>query len=133
MTDSGSLIARLTGLLREAGLSAYSEFERNALPLPADTCFVTVGIANMQAERSIGGSAIPVSLKLRVRVHTKTGVDASVSRDTVQTVLAALSPGNDPYPAAEISAPVYQKQLDRLVTELNMQLDGLLTEAEGGV
>ncbi len=132
MTESGTLLSRVTGILREAGLRVYTEFERSTLPLPESACFVTVGIAQMNAQQSIAHTAVPVSLLLRVRIHVKAGEDAAVMHDAVQRVLAAMLPLSDPYSAAEGTAPVWQKQLDRLVTELGFRLDGLLTEEEGG-
>ncbi len=135
MLNTDLLIAAVVRMLCDAGLSVCAEFERNALPLPDEACFVTVGAEQIRMQAAIPqGTAcvIPVSFALRIRIHTKTGTPAALSGDAVRKILAALLPGRNPFPAAaDASAAVYQKQLDCLTTELHMQLDGLLTVQEG--
>ena len=131
MTGIAMLIRHMTGRLTAAGLIVYPEFGRNALPQPEDACFVTVGAESMSLQRCIAERTVPVSISLRIRIHTKPMLNAEISENAVQTVLDTLLPVCNPESAA-VSAPVYQKPLDRFVAELHLQIDGLLTADEQG-
>ena len=124
-------LSAVTGRLSDAGLDAVPEYESGMKPVPEDSFFVTAAVTDVRHEPPLpfdGGTALPVTLTLRLRFHCRTGGDAErLSVCWELTVLPALLRMGLAVSAAEFGGTVYDRTLDRLVREGTVRIAGAVT------
>lgn len=127
---NGAVLPRITAALRDAGIAAYTEFERCTQPIPDAGCFVTVGTEQFKMLPPVqdgDNTALPVTLTLRLRLHAAPAQGTEALDTLRDRVMAALLCSRDPLLSVTgCEALAYQPQNGRLVAELHLSLDGLL-------
>ncbi|MBR6106933.1 MAG: hypothetical protein IKQ39_02900 [Oscillospiraceae bacterium] len=130
MNGAATLVQRTVTLLRNAGLTAFAEFDRGGLPLPDARCYTTVGAVKTELAAVIPlteRDAVPLIAELRVRLHAPAGQDTGALNALREKALAALAASGDP-PVTLLyeTGCSYQKQTDRLSADLHVQIAALL-------
>lgn len=121
MNDADTLVRRIVCALRDAGFSAFAEFERGGQAVPAQACFITVGVIKIEQDEQIpdqSGFALPLTAELRLRIHARTTDALDALRLAAVSTLLAL---RDPHCAViRTEGCGYQKQTDRLCEDLHL-------------
>lgn len=120
----------LIALIRSRGVRTLREFQAGTLPLPADRLFVTVGNADILAGTPFpfaDGAAAGVTLKLRIRLHALRDSGEQELIDLwFDAVLPALADTGLSVRSVQRGDISYNSQIDRLVCEVTVTLEGLL-------
>jgi hypothetical protein len=122
----------VTNRLSAAGVKALPEYALKLRPVPADTLFVTAAVGELRHEPPMpfaGGTAVPVSLTLRLRFHCRPEDGAEkLSIFWELTVLPLLLGMGLATASAVLGPPVYDRTLDRLVREAQVQIAAAVTQ-----
>lgn len=126
MTDR--ITAGLLEALQAEGIPAYPEYPQILKPLPADPFFVTAACTEASGGaplESLFGDAVTVMLTLRLRLHCKTDTDPEeYSARTMRCILHVLETDHSDLRGMQQGALRYDRQLDRLVCEVQLRIGG---------
>lgn len=129
-TVAGQIVTALQG----DGLTAFTEFELQTAPVPAVPAFVTVSAAEMQTGQPLpcpDGTAVPVTLRLRFRMHGLPGSDPdSLAILWELYILPELIGAGYALKSTELGELKYVKTLDRTVREGSAVVSALLLRTE---
>lgn len=118
----------ILNLLRSAGLTVFAEYEQLLTPVPAEP-FLTAAPRKLTCGEAIafrGGSAVPVTLTLSLRMHMTVSAPGDACAEIMeQTVIPAITAAGYDIRSAEFHAPEYQKTVDRMVSETVFVIGGL--------
>ncbi|MCR4759946.1 MAG: hypothetical protein K5705_06710 [Oscillospiraceae bacterium] len=129
------LCSAIMDALREKGIPAFPEFPARLPPVPASGWFVTVSAAQTESDEPVFSGrtspAVPVTVRLRLRVHSRTDADLRRISDTAaQTAADTLQDMHCDVRKTERGEIRWQKQLDRLEQEYLVTIGGLLRPEE---
>ena len=129
-----AFISELIGTLRQAGYTACTEYELQTLPMPQDAQFVTAAVSKLSGDAPLAsqnGTAVPMLLHLRFRIHGKVGSNPDLlTACWEQTLLPALLEAGYALTDIQLGETDYDKQLNRIVKEASASVTALLTQSD---
>lgn len=131
-----TLTSQIVTALQNDGLTAYTEYELQTAPVPSAPKFVTVAAEQMQTGTRLSypnGSAMPVTLRLRFRLHGLPDSDPDELAILWELyILPELIQAGYPLTDTALGELRYVRQLDRIVREGTAQIPALLTRTASG-
>ena len=129
------LCSAIVDALREKGIPAFPEFPAQLPPVPASKWFVTVSAEHTESDEPVFSGrtqpAVPVTVWLRLRVHSQTDTDLRRISDTAaQTAADVLRDLHCDVRKTERGEIRWQKPVDRLEQEYLAVICGLLRPEE---
>lgn len=119
MAAFSDFILDIISLLNQNGLPADIEYPHKSVDFSRDSAFCLVGLQAVCADMPLpcdGGSAAPVTLDVRFRIHCDPRLGAAYLGNLLEnTIIPALSDHFYDLRALRMDAPAFDKQIGRLV------------------